>query len=160
MNHDNHAHRKKPASKYYRPEPPFRIIEGIGTEPFKRLSPWAVWILAQFYARFNGEKENLYNLSLTYREVEAVMSNTLFIRAVWECVGFGFLDIRRFGRLERNASLYGLSRRWRGLTDPQKCDRVEALLEDIKNLQREKGVELKRAKLCALRNRLLAVAGQ
>ena len=137
-----------------RPIPPFRIIEGIGTEPFRRLSPWAVWILAQFYAKFTGR--NRSNLSVTYEEVEHTMSNLIFVRAVWELIGYGFIDVKRFGRLERNASLYTISDRWRGLDDPPKCDKIVAILEEIKMLQREKGVVGKRGRLCALRNKLLA----
>jgi len=142
----------------YRPRPPFKIIEGIGTEPFRHLSPWAVWILAQFYSKFNGK--NRANLSLTYSETESTMSSLVFTRSIWEIVGFGFLDVKRFGRLERNASVYALSDRWRSLDSPQKCAEIEATLEKIRILQRETGVVGKRGQLCALRNRLLGRGGQ
>jgi len=137
----------------YRPRPPFKIIEGVGTESFRHLSPYAVWVIARFYDKFNGK--NRANLSLTYKEVKDTMSGAIFVRSVWELVGFGFIDIIRFGRLERNASLYALSDRWRSLNDPGKCDEIESTLEEIRQLQRERAVSCKRSRLFALRNRLL-----
>ncbi|MBE3118440.1 MAG: hypothetical protein IMZ50_06775 [Candidatus Atribacteria bacterium] len=137
----------------YRPRPPFKIIEGVGTELFRRLSPWAVWTLARFYDKFTGK--NRANLSLTYKEVKDTMSSVVFIRSIWELVGFGFLDILRFGRLERNASLYALSDRWRSLDDPEKCEKIKSILEEIRELQRKRAVSYKRAQLNALRDRLL-----
>jgi hypothetical protein len=139
----------------YRPRPPFKIIEGADTEPFRRLSPWAVWTLSRFYGKFNGK--NRADLSLTYREVKDTMSSVVFIRSIWELVGFGFLNILRFGRLERNASLYALSDRWRSLDDPEKCDKIKSILEEIRELQRKRAVSCKRAQLNALRNRLLGL---
>ena len=60
------------------------------------------------------------------------MSNTLFSRAIWELIGFGFIDARRFGRLEKNCSIYGLSNRWRRLNeDIKKLDEIERLLNKI-----------------------------
>lgn len=138
----------------YRPRPPFKIIEGVDTEPFRHLSPWAVWILTRFYGKFTGK--NRANLSLTYKEVKDTMSGVVFVRSIWELVGFGFVDILRHGRLERNASFYALSDRWRSLfDDPQKCSEIELILEEIRKLQRENGVSCKRAKLNAIRDRLL-----
>ena len=138
----------------YRPKPPFKIVEGLGTEPCARLSEFAVWVLSRFYAKFTGM--NRANLSLTYEEVKGNMSTTIFIRSIWELVGFGFIDIIRFGRLERNASLYALSDRWRSLVDdPKRMDQIAAILEEIKNLQRARSISCKRAKLAALRKRLL-----
>ena len=60
----------------YRPRPPFRIIEGWGTAPFDRLSPYSEWVLGKLYAKFNGF--NRSNLSLTYGEVSAAMSGRVF----------------------------------------------------------------------------------
>jgi hypothetical protein len=83
------------------------------------------------------------------------MSGAVFMRSIWELIGFGFLDVTRFGRLERNASLYGFSDRWRSLNDPDKCGAIENTLREIKTLQREKSSPNKRARLAALRHQLL-----
>ncbi len=72
--------------------PPFKIIEGVDTEPFVRLSPWAVWVLARFYCKWDGRIRNRTNLSLTYKEVRSAMSPAIFTRSIWECIAFGFLD--------------------------------------------------------------------
>lgn len=83
------------------------------------------------------------------------MSGVVFVRSIWELIGYGFLDVRRFGRLERNASLYALSDRWRSLNDPEKCGEIENTLREIRDLQRKRSVSCKRAQLSALRHRLL-----
>src|SRR4030042_2897960 len=86
----------------YQPKRPFKTIEGIAEdvqgEAFRRLSPHSVWVLMRFYERFNGK--NRSNLELTYAEVKHAMSGVLFTRSIWQLIGFGFVDVRRFGRLE------------------------------------------------------------
>jgi len=147
--------KKRRHEDFYSARAPFKIIEGVDTEPFVRLSPWAVWVLARFYIKWDGRTRNRGNLSVTYKEVGQTISSATFIRALWELVGFGFLDVARFGRLERNASLYALSDRWRGLSDPVKCGEIECTLEEIRKLQRERGSTSKRSQLAVLRHRLL-----
>ena len=136
---DKFARNKKRA---YRPRPPFAIVEGAGTPPFKKLDPEAVWVLLQFYAKFTGR--NRINLSLTYREARETMSERVFSRAIWQLIGFGFIDVERWGRLERNCTLYGFSDRWRRLCGPEVEDRrtkIGATLEEIERLKREKWEE-------------------
>lgn len=142
-------------SRFYRPQPPFKIIEGVDTEPFMRLSPQAVWILTRFYCKWDGQIRKRTDLSVTYGEVKDTMSTIIFIRAIWECIGFGFIDVFREGRLERNASIYGLSNRWRALNDRQKCDEIEVHLGQIRELQRDRTVKCKRPQLAALRGQLI-----
>jgi hypothetical protein len=141
----------------YQPQRPFRTVEGIdqgpGGEPFRRLSPWGVWVLLRFYEKFNGH--NRANLSLPYREAKHVMSSLLFTRSLWELIGYGFIDPRRFGRLEANCSLYALSDRWRRLIDdPKKLDKIEATLRELKKVMREPGGVKKRMRVRVLRKSL------
>jgi hypothetical protein len=126
----------------YRPRPPFAIVEGAGTPPFKKLDPEAVWVLLQLYSKFTGR--NRSNLSLTYREARETMSERVLNRAIWQLLGYGFIDVVRWGRLERNCTLYGFSDRWRRLNTPEADDRlakIGAILEDIEKLKREKWPE-------------------
>jgi hypothetical protein len=153
---------RKRETKAYRPRPPFKIIEGVGTAPFKRLDPFAQYVLLRFYEKFNGH--NRSDLSLTYGEVSPIMSSTIFSRSIWQLIGFGFLDVRRWGRLERNASLYGLSDRWRRFCEPgseTQLDKIAAQLKEVENLKRQKWPEgkksEKRERVAALRHSLFTV---
>jgi hypothetical protein len=126
----------------YRPKPPFAIVEGSGTPPFKKLDPEAVWVLFQLYSKFTGR--NRSNLSLTYREARETMSERVFNRAIWQLIGFGFVDVVRWGRLARNCTLYGFSDRWRRLCAPESDNRrakIGTTLEEIEKLKREKRSE-------------------
>ncbi len=114
----------------------------------------AIGILMKFYEKFNGY--NRYNLSVTYKEVKDKMSSLIFTRFLWQCIGFGFLDRRRIGRLMRNCSLYGISNRWRKLSkEPEKLDDIERLLKKIDELKRMPGDLKKRMKINELRNQIL-----
>lgn len=139
--------------KAYQPQQPFRTVEGIEGAAWEKLSRNAVFVLIEFYRKFNGY--NRYDLSLTYREVKNKMSNTLFSRAVWQLIGYGFIDVRRFGRLERNCSLFGLSSRWRELRhDPEKLYEIEKLLKKVESLKREPGSLKKRIEISKIRNKV------
>jgi hypothetical protein len=133
---------RKHARKPYRPRPPFKVIEGVGTPPFKKLDPFAQCVLVRFYEKFNGF--NRSDLSLTYGELRPIMSSLIFSRSIWQLIGFGFLDVIRSGRLERNVSLYGLSDRWRRFCEPsseKELDRIAATLTEIETLKRQKWEE-------------------
>jgi len=146
--------RNKEKTTAYQPRQPFRTVEGIEGAAWEKLSRNAVFVLIEFYRKFNGY--NRYDLSLTYREVKNKMSNTLFSRAVWQLIGYGFIDVRRFGRLERNCSLFGLSNRWRKLSEnPEKLDAIEKLLEEVEDLKRQPGSLEKRMKIHKLRYKVL-----
>jgi len=138
----------------HQPKRPFKAVEGIGTDVFNRLSRNAVFVLVKLYEKFNGY--NRYDLSLPYKEIENKMANVLFSRSIWELIGFGFVDVKRFGRLERNCSLYGLSNRWRKLNDqPEKLEQIQKLLSEIETLKRQKGDVKKRMAMFALRKKIL-----
>ena len=153
---------KREHNAYYKPRPPFKIVEGVGTAPFKRLDPFAQFVLFRFYEKFTGR--NRFDLSLTYGEIHPSMSSGIFNRSIWQLIGFGFLDVRRWGRLERNASLYGLSDRWRRLCEgdsEKQLDKIAATLTEVESLKRRKWEEgrksEKREHIAALRHSLLKV---
>lgn len=142
------------SKRAYRPKPPFRIIEGLGTELYEQLSPNASWSLARLYGKFNGLNRN--NLSLPYKEVTPPLSQRQFSLAIWELVGFGFVDIVRHGTLLHNCSIYALSDRWRSIQNqPQKWPEIKSIVSEIRSLQMESGVAGKRGQLYALRRKLL-----
>jgi len=138
----------------YKPKLPFRTVEGIESDAWKRLDYGAIGLLMEFYRKFNGR--NRANLSVTYREVKHKMSSLIFTRWIWQLIGFGFLDVKRWGRLQRKCSIYGLSDRWRRLSEePQKLDEIENLLREIDQLKRERGSSDKRERIWAVRLRVL-----
>ncbi len=97
-----------------------------------------------------------YDLSLTYKEVRKKMSNRPFSRSIWELIGYGFIEVRRFGRLERNCSIYGLSNRWRHLSEkPEVLNQIEKLLKEIERLKRERASRKKRMNIREFQNKIL-----
>jgi hypothetical protein len=69
------------------------------------------------------------NLSVTYDEVKDFMAPATFAKAKFWCMALGFVHCTRFGRLERNASIYELSTKWRHLSNcPEKLGRIITLL--------------------------------
>ena len=119
----------------YRPTPPFRTVEGIESPAWKKLSRDAVWVLMEIYIKFNGN--NRSNLSLTYLEVKGKISNGTFTKAIWELIGYGFIRVRRFGRLNQNASIYELCDKWKYMSDqPEKLDQNEKLLKRLEKTRR------------------------
>jgi hypothetical protein len=84
------------------------------------------------------------------------MSSLIFTRYLWQLIGYGFLDIRRTGRLMRNCSLFGISNRWRKLNEePEKLNEIEKLLNQVELLKHQPGNQKKRMKMAKLRNRIL-----
>ena len=148
------AKNKNQISGAYKPKKPYRSVEGIGSMPWKKLSRNAVFVLNKFYEKFNGY--NRYDLSLTYDEVKNKISNRPFSNALLELLAFGFIDIKRPGRLERECSIYGLSNRWRRLDEePKILDEIEVSLKGIKNLKRKPGGQKKRMRINELRKKVL-----
>ena len=140
--------------KAYKPKQPFCAVEGVGSPAWRKLHMRSVGIFMEFHSKFNGY--NRYNLSLTYREVMNKMSSLLFTRSIWELIGFGFLDLKRTGRLERYCSLYGISDRWKRLSnDPEKLCVIEELLNEIEQMKRQPGSLKKRMEMWKLRHEVL-----
>ena len=150
-NSRSHQVAAKPA---YRPRRPFWTVEGVGSEAWNRLDLGAVGLLMRFYAKFNGY--NRGNLSVTYRELKHHVSSLVFTRWIWQLIGYGFLDVKRWGRLERNCSIYALSDRWRRLSeDPGTLDRIGSMLDAIEKLKREPRRPGKRDEIRALRHQIV-----
>ena len=152
----------------YKPKVPFQSVEGLGTAPWMMLSRNGICVLDMFYAKFNGY--NRSNLTLTYREMKNKMSFRLFSSAIWEVIGFGFIDSLKSGGLERKSTIYGLSNRWRKLLpegyterkcydDPivlQKLEKIKSLLKEIEDLKRKPGGIEKRMKIRELKKQILS----
>jgi len=138
----------------YKPKRPFSSVEGVGSEAWNRLDFGAVGLLMKFLEKFNGY--NRANLSVTYREVKNKVSSLVFTRWIWQLIGYGFLDVKRQGRLERHCSLYGLSDRWRSLSaQPKKLDEIGKLLDAIEKLKRERKRPGKLDEMRALRYQIV-----
>lgn len=127
--------RHKRSSKAYQPTPPFKSVEGVDSMAWEMLSPYAVWVLMGFYKKFDGFNRNC--LKLSYSEVSNKISNNTFNKAIWELKSFGFIDVVRSGRLERNNTLYALTNRWKGKSKkPAKLNRISNLLKRAEKVKR------------------------
>lgn len=125
---------------------------------WQKLSRNAVFVLMKFYEKFNGY--NRYDLSLTYKEMKHKLSSLLFSNSILELEGFGFIDIRRLGRLERNCSLYGISNRWRKLSEnPEALDKIEQTINIIQKKKRELSSAKKRMEINVLKKSLRSMSG-
>ena len=130
--------RKKHGGKAYRPKPPFITVEGIKSEVYEYLSPIAVWVLCEFYRKFNGY--NRQNLSLTGKDVKGKISTTTLSKSIWELVAYGFIDIKRRGARNRECSIYGISGRWKKLSlDEQKLFSISIKLKRLEKIKRIPG---------------------
>jgi hypothetical protein len=88
----------------------------------------AVNTLTMFISKYTQSNDGK-NLAVTYGETKGIMSPATFACSKLWCCAFGFLHCRKYGRLERHASLYDLSTKWRHLSrQPDKLNRVERLL--------------------------------
>ena len=126
---NNHSSKKyNPSRKAYKAKTQgFRVVEGVESAAYERLSPHAVWVLMEFYRKFNGFNRN--NLTLSYKEMRGKIAEGTYNNAIWELLGFGFIERVRLGRLERNSSLYALTNKWKKLSaKPKKLDTIEKLL--------------------------------
>ena len=125
------------SKKAYKPKRPYRSVEGIESPAWDRLSPVAVWMLMEFYRKFNGY--NRSNLWLPYAETNDKISNGTFSKYIWELIGYGFIDVARWGTLERNNTIYALSDRWRKIGGSEKkMNKIERLLSHLNKVKRIK----------------------
>ena len=89
----------------------------------------AVNALMMFSTKFTRGNDG-QGLCVTYGEALDFMSAATFAKAKLWCIAFGFLHCKVFGRLERQASIYDLSTKWKHLSrQPEKLDRIERLLK-------------------------------
>jgi hypothetical protein len=142
----------------YKPRVPFKTIEGLGEEPWMRLSRNAVYVLDRLYSQFNGY--NRANLSLTYDMIRKKLSGRLFSAALWELMAYGFIDRIRVGGMERKCSIYGLSNRWRRLSEnPVNLEEIEALLRQVQQAKRGPSSAEKRMHIATLKHTILSMSG-
>jgi hypothetical protein len=133
-NHQN-TKRYKRSGRAYQPKKPFKSVEGADSDAWEMLSPYAVWVLMGFYKKFDGYNRNC--LKLSYSEVSNKIANNTFNKAIWELKSFGFIDVVRSGRLERNNTLYALTNRWKGLSKkPEKLIGISKLLKRAEKAKR------------------------
>ena len=106
------------------------LVEMGDSAAMKRLrkSAEAVNVFTMFMTKFR--RANLgKDLCVTYVEAKPFMSPATFRKAMLWLMAFGFLHCTRPGRLERNASVYDLSTKWRHLSScPDKLAKIETLL--------------------------------
>ena len=98
----------KNKKKAYQPKPPFRTVEGIESLAYEMLLPNDIFVLMEFYRKFNGY--NRSDLSLTAKDVEGRVSSATLSKSIWRLVAFGFLDIKRRGSMNRECSNLCLDR--------------------------------------------------
>jgi len=133
-NHQN-TKRYKRSGRAYQPKRPFKSVEGADSLAWEMLSPYGVWVLMEFYKKFDGYNRNC--LKLSYLEVSNKISNNTFNKAIWEVTSFGFIDVVKSGHLERNNTLYALTNRWKGLSKkPVKLNRISNLLKRAEKVKR------------------------
>lgn len=88
------------------------------SKAWKKLSTNAVWVYIEFMKKYKGKNSSTVdNLSLTYKEVKYKMSSATFWRAKDELLDLGFLKIVRPGGLMHRCTIYGLSEKWKFITD-------------------------------------------
>jgi len=129
--------RKKGKGKINGPFYPWLIEMGSSLAMNKlRKNSEAINVLTMFISKYTYADEGK-NLCATYREARPFMSNSTFAKAKLWCTAFGFLHCTRFGRLERNSSIYRLSGKWRHLSgQPEKLDHIEQLLKRHEEISR------------------------
>jgi hypothetical protein len=96
----------------------------------------AAGLLMEFYSKFDGF--NRSNLSVTYRDVKAKIFSLLFTRWIWQLIGYGFLEVKQWGKLERKCSIYGFTDRWRTPSEhPGKLEKIESMLKETNLLKKQ-----------------------
>lgn len=104
-------------------------------EAFKRLNPIDVYVAAKYWGKYNLYNKD--NLCVTYSEVKGKVSTATFSKSKLWIRAFGFFYVVRFGRLERNATVMGISGKWEHLIKYlDKLDRIERLLRRHERVKR------------------------
>lgn len=81
------------------------------SEAFKDLSIYAKWLFMEFKLKYNGK--NARRISITKEEALKIMSYKTFKESRNVLIERGFIDYIERGGLEKRASIYGLSERWK-----------------------------------------------
>jgi hypothetical protein len=83
----------------------------LNSEAWKGLSIHTKWLYFEFKVRFNGD--NKHNISFTHWEGIKIMTNRTFIKSKNKLIERGFIDLIKRGGFYHEATIYGLSERWR-----------------------------------------------
>lgn len=112
------------------------------SEAFMRLNPIDVFVLAKYWGKFTLNNKD--NLCVTNTEIKNKLSTATFSKSKLRIRAFGFLYVVQFGRLERNATIMGISGKWEHLSvHPDKLDRIERLLRYHEKVKRIPSRKLK-----------------
>ncbi len=82
------------------------------SKAWKELDVYDRAVYEEFKAKYNGKKENSRNLSLTYAEMEPLMSWGRFKKSIDRLISRGFIDLVEHRPHSRDCTIYGLSNRW------------------------------------------------
>ena len=105
------------------------------SKAWQALDPYDMTAYVYFKSKYTRKKNGDFNnkdISLTYKEMESVMSWQRFSKSIDKLLATGFIDIVRHSPQTRDATIYGLSSRWHKYGEP-----------DFKEVKRAK---LKRSK--------------
>jgi len=136
-------------AKPHTPRPPFKCVEGIGSQAMRKLTRSDVFVLMMLYERFNGSNRN--NLELPFWLIKERISHSTFFRSIQRLCAYGFIHVVKAGRIGegRRCSIYGLSDLWRKFErKPAELENIEATLQKIEVLKKsrsEKSLIEKRA---------------
>lgn len=128
--------KKVKSYKPHQPRKPFKCVEGIGSETWRKLRAHDQMTLIMFYETFNGWNRN--RLSLPFLKVRGRISKPTFFKSIQRLIAFGFLYVVKKGRInpDKTYSIYGLSDSWRKFEKkPADLDRIEKLLEEAEVLK-------------------------
>lgn len=124
-------------TKPHIPRPPFKCVEGIGSQAMRKLTKSDVFVLMMLYERFNGSNRN--NLELPFWQVKERISHSTFFRSIQRLCAYGFIRIVRAGQIGegRRCSIYGLSDLWRKFErKPAELASIETTLQKIEVLKK------------------------
>jgi len=91
----------------------YSVIEHniINSEAWKDLNVHAKWLYFEFKLRYHGD--NKYKIIFPCREAIEIMTNRTFIKCRNRLIENGLIDIIKRGGFYHQATIYGLSERWR-----------------------------------------------
>jgi hypothetical protein len=129
--------RRRQRIGYEKSRSPFVMLPNHMTncEAWKRLSFKAAWVYIEMRKKFKGHNEN--NITLSYREMKWKLASASFWMAIQELVEYGFIKIVKHGGLYRNATIYGLDKRWERISkNPDALAEIEEKLNRMRRIRR------------------------
>lgn len=105
------------------------------SDAFNRLNPIDVFVLSKYWGKYTPNNKD--NLSVTNSEIKNKASTATFSKSKLRIRAFGFVYVVKFGRLERNATIFAICGKWEHLSkNPDKLDRIESLLKRHEKVKR------------------------